>query len=358
LFRPALLIALLLTPLAFAQGNADSSPSSGNAQADSSPLGHVFVEPWQTLVRETVAVSAGRAVQYSFTLPSRTALSAQFQVQGGLNNAIRVFLLDAPNYELYAAHRPFLQYQGASGLVRGIGSYDFRVPRDGVYYVILDNGQAWLMPRNVTLHLDAILPEGAPTSDQLQTALETLYSWLTQLFIFSDFQTSVRHCGVANAFSDPNITMCVELVEEIQAKGVPNAFTFVYLHELGHTLMRQWGLPLWDNEDAADEFATAVLLIGRQPEIALQAAQWWASEGASTQDAVARIWMDDRHSLSPQRARNIIRWVNNATDIVPRWQHMFVPNMQTAMLESMMRDPAVSDKDFINSELRRRGVSH
>ena len=77
-----------------------------------------------------------------------------------------------------------------------------------------------------------------------------------------------------------------------------------------------------DNEDAADEFATALILMAKQKNMALDAAQWWASQGASERDAIAKIWMDDRHSLSPQRARNIIRWVNNANDIVPRWERV------------------------------------
>jgi hypothetical protein len=178
------------------------------------------------------------------------------------------------------------------------------------------------------------------------------------VFIFPDFQVSVRHCGVVNAFSNPNITLCAELLDELEAKGMMDAFTFVYLHELGHTLMKEWGLPLWDNEDAADEFATAFLLMANQQKIALTAAQWWSSEGVSKQDAVAKIWMDDRHSLSPQRARNIIHWINNAREIVPRWQHVFVPNMQTTSLESMLRNPEVSDKDSVKSELVRRTVSH
>ena len=76
---------------------------------------------------------------------------------------------------------------------------------------------------------------------------------------------------------NPNITLCAELVEEMASKNMVGAISFAYLHELAHTLMKQWGLPLWDNEDAADEFATAFLLIGKQDAIALQAAQYWAS---------------------------------------------------------------------------------
>lgn len=318
----------------------------------------VFVEPWQPLLRSTVSVNAGQAVQFNFSLVSGTILSAQFQVQGGINDKIQVFLLDEDNYQLFSAHRPFKQYAGTSGTIKGMGKYTFKIPQDGVYHVVLDNGQAWLLPRNVALHLDAILPQSTPTSEQLRTALQTMYSQLKQVFIFPDFQTSVRHCGVVNAFSTPNITLCAELLEEFQAKGKMNAFAFVYLHELGHTLMKEWGLPLWDNEDAADEFATAFLLMGNQKTIALDSAQWWQSEGATTQDAVAKIWMDDRHSLSPQRARNIIRWVNNADDITQRWQQVLVPHMQTPALQSMLNDPAVTDKDFVGSELSRRNLSH
>jgi Putative metallopeptidase len=338
IFRPLLAllwIALFLPPL-FAQ--------------------QVSVEPWQSLVRDTVSVNAGQALQYSFPLVSGTTLSAQFQVQGGVNNDIQVFLLDGNNYQLFSAHRSFKPFSGTAGPIVGIGKYNFKIPEDGVYYVVLDNGQAWLLPRNVSLYLDAILPQSTPTSEELRTTLQTMYSQLKQVFIFPDFKTSVQHCGVVNAFSNPNITLCAELLEELQAKGVTDAFVFVYLHELGHTLMRQWGLPLWDNEDAADEFATAFLLMGNQKKIALDSAQWWQSEGATTQDAVAKIWMDDRHSLSPQRARNIIRWVNDANDITQRWEHVLVPHMQTGVLQSSLNDPAVPDKDFVRSELSRRNV--
>ena len=269
-------------------------------------------------------------MQFNFSLDAGTRLLAQFKVQGGLDNALQVFVMDPDNFENYSAHRQFHFYRGSSGTVRGIAKSEFEIPRSGVYYIVLDNGRAWLLPRSVTFHLDAILPKSTAASDQLLASLDGVYKQLKRTFIFADFQTTVRHCGTANAFSNPNITLCVELIEEMATHDIGNAIVFVYLHELGHTLMREWGLPLWDNEDAADEFATACLLIGKQDQLAMQAAQWWESRGASTQDAVAKIWTDDRHSLSPQRARNIMRWVNNTNELVPRWEHVFVPNMQTA----------------------------
>jgi len=74
--------AVLLARTLLAQDN------SGSSQAIK-----VFVEPWQTLVRDTNVVSAGKALQYNFTLESGTILSAEFQVHGGLNNALQVYLM-------------------------------------------------------------------------------------------------------------------------------------------------------------------------------------------------------------------------------------------------------------------------
>jgi Putative metallopeptidase len=338
-------------------GSVCSLKQLSGSEAEALLNTRVQVEPWQTLVRDTVTVNPGQALRYNFTLDAGTRLLAQFKVQGGLDNQLQVFVMDPANFENYTANRPFHYYHGSSGTVRGIAKSEFEVPQTGVYYILLDNGKAWLLQRNVTLHLDAILPKSTPESEQMRKGLDTVYANLKGIFIFTDFQTTVRHCGTANAFSNPNITLCIELIEELTSKNMQNALLFVYLHELGHTLMREWGFPLWDNEDAADEFATAFLLVGKQQQFAMQAAQWWASEGATTQDAVAKIWMDDRHSLSPQRARNILHWVNNASELVPRWEHVFVPNMQTAALEEMLRDPEVSDKDFVKSELSRRSTS-
>jgi hypothetical protein len=326
--------------------------------ADAQGKSGVFVEAWKTLVRDTVTVNAGQALQYNFTLEAGTRLTALFHVEGGINDKVQVLLLDSANYQLYTAHRPFAKAPSDSAIIQGIGKHNFRITHDDIYYLLLDNGHAWLMPRIVTLHVDAILPHSTPESEQMQARFTQMYSQLKQMFVFADFRISVRHCGVVNAFSNPNITMCVELLEQLEPSNAASVSAFVFFHELGHTLMKEWGLPMWDNEDAADEFATALTLMAKQKNMALQAAQWWSSQGATERDAVSKIWMDDRHSLSPQRARNIIHWVNNSNDIVPRWERVFVPNMQTPALQNMLREVSASDKDIVTTELSRRGTQH
>jgi Putative metallopeptidase len=322
--------------------------------AQSAPSSRVYVEPSQALVRQTVSVNAGQSLQYSFGLTRGTKLLTQFAVQGGLNNRVAVWLVDEPNYQRYAARQQFNYFRGTSGEVRGLGRYEFEVPSTGLYYVVVDNGRAWLMSRQVTIHLDAILPSPTPESLKQEEAFNQVYGLLKKAFIFTDFKISVKHCGVENAFSNPNITLCTELIDALQQKGYSQAMAFVLFHELGHTLLRGWGYPLWDNEDAADEFATVFMIMSHQQASALQAAQWWASQ-TSTADAVAKVWMDDRHTVSPQRARNIIRWLNSEDELTSRWMKLLVPNMQTGVVQSLLNDPQIHvDRELVLSELRKR----
>ena len=325
------------------------------------PVSHgrpnVYVEPSITLVRGTFQISAGNVLTHNFSLLPGSGLVAEFQVSGGLNDRIDVFLLDAANYQRYMAGQRFSVFSGTSGAVRGVAKYTFRVPQASVYYLILDNRRAWLMPRQVKLYVYAILPRPTPEHLQTEQALSHSYEMLRQLFVFSDFQIAVRHCGVENAYSDPNITLCVELVENIGDQRLDAAVSFVFFHELGHSLLRLWGLPGWDNEDYADEFATVLMILAKQQAGALQAAQWWASR-TSEQEALSKLWVDDRHSVSPQRARNIIRWLNQEDELIRRWYRVFIPNMQSDALRSGLEDadPRI-DKELILAELKRRGAS-
>lgn len=319
-------------------------------------IGGIYVEPSTVLVRQTVQVGAGKILAYNFNLERGTQLVADFSVAGGLNNRVDILLLDLPNYQLYSAGQKFSYFRGSSGAVQQVAKTTFVVPSTNLYYLVLDNRRAWLLNRSVRLYVYAISPHATAESEQQEKALQTLYDKLKTAFMFPDFKLNVRHCGLVNAFSNPDITICNELMEELSDQGLKTAPVFVFFHELGHSLLRQWGMPLYDNEDVADEFATVFSIMGKQQGSALEAAQWFASK-TSTQQAIAELYIDDRHTLSPQRARNIIRWLNNSSDLVGRWQKILVPNMQTPMLEGMMHDPMVSDRDFVRSELTRRGVS-
>jgi hypothetical protein len=360
LVRTCCAYALLVTLPSVAAPSQNSTPKQCAAEYKPE-IGKssvsVSIEPSQSLVRSTVQVAAHQSLSYNFGLTRGTTLTARFQVTGGANNTVKVLLLDAANFQLYQAHQQYNYFQGTTGSIRNTGNYVFRVPLDDIYYLVLDNSEAWLLPRDVNLYVYSVPPAKLPETLDSEKAIAENFSKLGELFIFPSFQLEIKHCGVVNAFSAPNITICTELVETLHDQNLDQALSFVISHELGHTLLRQWGYPLWDNEDAADEFATVLMILGKQQQTALQAAQWWASL-TSEQEAMSKLWVDDRHTISPQRARNIVHWLNQPDELLQRWFKLFVPNMQTSALISTLNDSSVPiNKEIVKEELRKRGCS-
>lgn len=97
------------------------------------------------------------------------------------------------------------------------------------------------------------------------------------LILPHDIILRTKDCNDPNAFYDPadrSVTMCYELMERmysvIKSSGVPadksyarmfEAVRFVFLHEIGHSLIDAFKLPIGGNEeDAADRLAAYVSL--------------------------------------------------------------------------------------------------
>lgn len=99
------------------------------------------------------------------------------------------------------------------------------------------------------------------------------------------------------------------------------------------------------------------MILAKQQQPALQAAQWWAGQ-TSQQEALSKLWIDDRHTVSPQRARNIIHWLNQPNDLLQRWMRLMTPHLQTEALVELMKDSRlVPVRDVMQEELQRRGCS-
>ena len=316
---------------------------------------NVYIEPSRNLVRDLTQVSAGQAKWYGLDLEQGATVFADFKIEGGLNNKVVVWLLDDANLQRFLSRQPFQYFAGTSGEVRGVGRYKFQVPGTGHYNLVIDNGRAWFLPRNVNVYAYAVLPYKPTEIQQAEERLAKFYELLKSVFIFPDFAITIRHCGMENAFSNPNVTMCEELMETLTEQHREQGIDFVLFHELGHTLLRGWGLPSWDNEDVADEFATVFMIMAHQQSGAIAAAQWWASRG-TREEALSKLYVDDRHTVSPQRARNILHWLSAQDDLVRRWQKVIIPNMQTPVLQHLLNDSSAGfDQQTVESELRARG---
>lgn len=315
-----------------------------------------FVEPHETLITDQLNVRAGEYQYYKVSLNRGETLAARFRVSGGVNQKVAVYLLNLDNFNRFAAGAQFSYYEGTSGVVRQFGEYRFRIPETNVFYLVVDNRGALMLGRKVDLYVYRVFPEPTQASIAETEKLAKFYEMLKSMFVFTDFSIAYRHCGIENAWSNPNITMCIELEQMLKKQKLDQAFMYVMFHELGHSLLNVWGYPLHENEDVADEFATVFMILLNKQDAALAAAQWWAAD-ASKDAAVAKLWIDDRHTISPQRARNIVRWLNQPHQLLVKWQKILVPNMTTEALSKMAEGKASwIDRQLIAGELRKRGA--
>lgn len=136
----------------------------------------------------------------------------------------------------------------------------------------------------------------------------------------------VRPCGVVNAFSSPDITLCTELMDTMFREGWHDAIRVVLYHELAHSLLRLWDLPGYDNEDLADEFA--VLHAGDSPRAIEQISRWFESRDL-LQKAATQVQMAGGHAPSALRAKRARAGLTNRAQLKVKWDALLAPYRRT-----------------------------
>jgi len=132
----------------------------------------------------------------------------------------------------------------------------------------------------------------------------------------------VRPCGVVNAFSSPDITLCTELMDTMYREGWHDAIRVVLYHELAHSLLRLWELPGYDNEDLADEFA--VLHAADSPKAIEQISRWFESRN-TLQKAATQVQMASGHAPSAVRAKRARAGLTNRAQLRVKWDALLAP---------------------------------
>lgn len=243
--------------------------------------------------------------------------------------------------------------------------FSLTIPRTSTYYLVLDNrdgSTARLFSFDLRASVEADQTDQTDQTARLKEAVEELDKFeanLRQLLVFDDLEFRVGPCGQANAFTiDDVIVVCLELgtmiLERVDDREQAlNVVLFVMMHEIGHTLLRQWNFPSYDNEEVADELATVLLRMYGQGARVESAAGFF-----ETFDPIAEMKnkrdRDSRHPLSEQRARNLQRWAKDP-ELVTRWQPFLVRHMQTAALRLLARNPkSWTDMAAVEQELAQR----
>ena len=224
-------------------------------------------------------------------------------------------------------------------------SFSITIPDSNDYFLVLDNKDP-TQTADLQLHIQAVNDTRKHSvrdeGSQLQKSLDQFSKDLSRLFIFTPFPINLQRCGKEGAFGGKGgVILCVEFVEKIQdslqdQQKTTDVLLFTIFHEIGHVLLYQWNYPFFDNEELADEFATALLMMLRQQERLSATTEFFISN-PSAQELMAKAFQNDRHPLSIQRARNILSWMKDPARI-GRWQLFLIPHMQTKTLQGLRKD--------------------
>ncbi len=104
------------------------------------------------------------------------------------------------------------------------------------------------------------------------------------------------------------------------------ALRSIVLHEVAHTLLNMWGLPGYENEELADEFAA--VRQQRDPDGLADFVQWLGQQD-STSEALEQLINGDRHPISIQRTRNIKAAAENQ-QLLERWERLLSAHARPA----------------------------
>lgn len=285
-------------------------------------------------------------------VPRGAVLGIRVETSG----AIGVLVLDGADFRRFpAVVRPLFRGRLDSRL-----AFSVVAPAAGDYFVLLDNragdGQRAV---SVTVAAAGSAQPGAPTGRALQRQLEEFQAKLAQILVFDRFPTRVAPCGAPKVVTDTSgITLCTEYARALQAalgdrQRASDALLFTFFQELGRVLLEQWKHPGAGSEEVADEFATALMvMVGSKDRVRAKAEYFTANPAVA--EALGEALRDDRHILSAGRARTILRWADDP-ELVRRWQAVFVPRMQTRMLERLKAEPtAWADLELVEKELATR----
>lgn len=270
------------------------------------------------------------------------------------NGAITVLLVDNADHR----HAPDFREPLFSSLVNTKMSFTITIPSAGTFYVVLDNRLA-TVPRSIDLTVRTASEETGDRNAAAEEVLEKFKAQLTKIFMFVPFPVHVKKCDLATAFvRDSGIVLCARyartLYDTLGDKGrVSDVLLFALFHEVGHLFLEQWNHPFYENEEMADEFATATMVMLNMKQRVLAKAEFFATN-PSLSESLAKTLKDDHHPSWVQRARNIRRWAKDPS-LVRKWQRVFVPHMQTPVLEKLQnRPPPWADLTLVKEELASR----
>ena len=278
---------------------------------------------------------------------------ASVAVQAVSSGEIVVALVDSKDYQRFSeTSRPLFVGQIEKRL-----SFSVSIPATGDYFIVLDNRPGQEL-RVVTVAVRAARA-GAGQKKSAQEILTTFERQLHQIFVFDPFPIGTKKCGTPKAFvGTSRVVLCEEYVHHLfdvlkDRERTRDALSFSLFHEVARVLLSQWNHPFFANEEVADEFATVLMVMVNQKNRVIAVAEYFG-KNPSASETLQKLFTDDRHPLSVQRAQNILGWARDP-QLARKWQKDLVPHMQTALLKRLRQQPTPwTDLPLVEKELAER----
>jgi hypothetical protein len=302
------------------------------------------------LARVNLDISPGKWKSIRLrNLPKDTVLA----VQVVSNGEIAVALLDSQSYQrLSKTPRPLFL-----GRVEKQLAFSVSIPAKDDYFVVLDN-RSGQESRAVTVTVRAARA-GAGQKKSAEDILRRFEQQLHQIFVFDPFPTGVRQCGTPKAFAGTSgIVLCTEYVHHLynilkDQQKAKDALSFSIFHEVARLLLSQWNPPSSASENAADDFATVLMIMVNQRERAIATAEYFV-KNPSASETLRELFGGDPHPISAVRAQNILNWARDP-EHARKWQEILVPHMQTSFLKKLRQQPTPwTDLSLVEKELVER----
>jgi hypothetical protein len=293
------------------------------------------------------------------SLPKDTVVAVEVQSDG----PIEVVFLGGSELTPTMGEGPAL-FRGETE--RKLG-FSVTTPAEGDYFVVFNNAHG-AVSRSVVVTVTATRRLGSakpPAMARLRTAERTLKAFEARLnlaLIFTPLPIKIRACPGASSFiRTETLVLCAAYVQRLYAafpdrRQAADALLFAMYHEIAHLLLTQWKHPQAAQEETADEFATALMVMFELGAKARAHADAWISDKVAA-DQVIQAFPQDPHVLTRDRAIALRQWVADM-ELAAKWQPVVVPHMQTALLERLSQEPqSWTQLDLVSQELavRKRG---
>jgi hypothetical protein len=281
-------------------------------------------------------------------LPKNAMLAVQVESTGD----ILVGILDSTSKGQPDTSRPLF-----TGKVDRRLSFSVTVSEAGDHYLVLDNRRG-----SESIAVKVTLQAAPSASDRLQAAdkvMKLVELQLAQMLIFDPFPIGINQCGVPRAFVETSgAVLCTEYVYHLydalrDQERAKDFLSFSIFHEVARQLLKDWNHPSAGKTETMDELAVVLMLVLNQKSRVLGAADF-AVKNPSTFNAMTKLFQDQRHPLSAQRAKNVLIWAKDS-DLPKKWQAFLVPHMQTALLKQLKQKPTSwTDLSLVEKELAAR----